>query len=250
MASTLGWKSEAVVSRGVSERAFDLKGEERTVPGIVWHPEGSGSAARPLVLIQHGGSGHKRQPHLLSLARRLVRHHGIAAASIDGPVHGDRRPRDLAEGAVAETRRRYARPDQADAMVADWSATLDALQKLPEIGVGRVGYWGLSMGSLFGVPVVAAEPRIAVAVLGLMGIRPDGGRIAERLASDAPQIRCPVLFLQQRQDELFPVATTGALFDALGSTDKRMHAHPGAHGAVPPEAFLESERFLAQHLIG
>lgn len=52
-----------------------------------------------------------------------------------------------------------------DSMVEDWKATLNALlklQKLPEIGTGWVGDWGLSMGTLFGLPLVAAEPRIEV----------------------------------------------------------------------------------------
>jgi dienelactone hydrolase len=164
-------------------------------------------------------------------------------------VHGDRRPSELAPDAVAETRRRFARPEAVEAMLADWRASVDAVQALPEVGVAPLGYWGLSMGTLFGVPLLAAEPRIVVGVLGLMGIRPDGGRIALRLAEDAPRVRCPVLFLQQRQDELFPVETSGQLFDALASADKRLHAHSGAHAAVPPEEFRASEEFLARHLV-
>jgi dienelactone hydrolase len=241
------WIGEPITGQGVRERGFQVECDARTVPGILWSAEPPAAPA-PLVLIGHGGSGHKRQPHLLSLARRLVRHHGIAALAIDGPVHGDRRPAELAPDAVGETRRRFARPEVADAMIADWRAALDAVQKLPELGLGPLGYWGLSMGTLLGLPLVAAEPRIAVAVLGLMGIRPDGGRIGQRLADDALRLRCPVLFLQQRHDELFPSETSGALFDAIGSADKRMHSHPGPHAGVPPEEFLASEQFLARHL--
>lgn len=251
----MDWTGETTTARGVVERCFRVTCENRRVPGILWSPETTvpaepraSGAPLPLVLIGHGGSGHKRQAHLLGLARRWVRHHGIAAAAIDGPLHGDRRPDDLAADDVEQTRRRFARPQLADQMIADWQATLDGLQKLPELGIGPVGYWGLSMGTLFGVPLLAAEPRVQVAVLGLMGIRPDGGAIAARLARDAPEVRCPLLFLQQRQDELFAVETSGRLFDALGSSDKRLHAHPGRHAAVPREAFLFSESFLADRL--
>ena len=38
------------------------------------------------------------------------------------------------------------------------------------------------------------------------------------------------------------------LFDALGSRDKRLHASPGDHAAVPSEEFVFSARFLARHL--
>ena len=38
------------------------------------------------------------------------------------------------------------------------------------------------------------------------------------------------------------------LFEALGSVDKRLHAHPGDHAAVPIEEMLFSTRFLVRHL--
>ena len=237
------WINE-VTSRGVRERGFELDCDGRRVPGIVWTPE-AGRAPTPLVLIGHGGGGHKREDHLLSLARRLVRHHGIGAVAIDGPVHGDRQPADL-DPTDTQARRRAMRVRQvADHMIADWKATLDALQKEADIGLGPVGYWGLSMGTMFGVPLVAAEPRIQVAVLGLMGTGILGD---SRLGDDAAEIRCPVLFLQQWDDELIPRDAGAALFDAIASSDKRLHAHPGAHSAVPPEEFANTHVFLAAHL--
>jgi len=101
------------------------------------------------------------------------------------------------------------------------------------------------MGTILGLPTVAAEPRISVAVLGLMGLT---GPTKTRIATDAALVSCPVLFLMQWHDELFPRQVAEALFEALGSTDKRLHAHPGKHGDVPPEEFEASERFLALHL--
>ncbi len=56
-------------------------------------------------------------------------------------------------------------------MVADWRATLDALAALPEVDTARVAYGGVSMGTMFGLPFVAAEPRIRAAVFGLCGLR-------------------------------------------------------------------------------
>src|ERR1039458_10620992 len=87
--ATLEWLDDEE-SQGVRERRFDLDRGGRIVPGLLWTPVGA-AGPRPLVLLGHGGSGHKRQDYALSLARRLVRHHGFGAASIDGPVHGDRR---------------------------------------------------------------------------------------------------------------------------------------------------------------
>jgi dienelactone hydrolase len=238
------WIGEETESRSVLERSFAVECDGRRVPGVVWTPAGQ-SAPRPLVLIGHGGGGHKREDHILALARRLVRHHGIAAAAIDGPVHGDRRPADLPEDRE-QVRARLVPREVTDRMIGDWKATLDALQKVDDIGTGKIGYWGLSMGTLFGLPFVAAEPRIAGAVLGLMGT---GMLTGERLAEDAPEVRCPVLFLQQWNDELIPRERGFELFERLGSSDKRLHAHPGAHSAVPPEEFAHTEAFFARHLL-
>src|SRR6478752_7286125 len=85
------------VSRGVVERRFDVAGAGEVVPGIVWTPEAA-TGSRPLVLVGHGGGGHKRMPYVLSLARRLVRHAGYAVAAIDGPGHGDRSGASTTDG--------------------------------------------------------------------------------------------------------------------------------------------------------
>jgi dienelactone hydrolase len=234
---------ESRTSKGVTERDFSVACEDRIVPGVLWTPE-SANVPAPLVLIGHGGNGHKREDHLVALARRLVRHNAIAAVTIDGPAHGDREPEEAKGESFAERRKRFMGDRITDKMVEDWKATLDALQKLPEIGIGRVGYWGLSMGTMFGLPLVAAEPRIEVAVLGLMG--PLGSD--QRLRNDAPKITCPVLFLQQWDDELIPRESSSELFGALASEEKSLHANPGPHSAVPRDEFLDTQSFLAAHL--
>jgi fermentation-respiration switch protein FrsA (DUF1100 family) len=68
------------------------------------------------------------------------------------------------------------------------------------------------------------------------------------MAADAASIGCPVLFIQQWDDSLIPREHVFELFDALGAVDKRLHAHPGEHAAVPVEEIAFSARFLARHL--
>jgi fermentation-respiration switch protein FrsA (DUF1100 family) len=113
------------------------------------------------------------------------------------------------------------------------------------VGDGPVGYWGLSMGTIHGLPLAAAEPRIQVAVFGLMGLV---GPTRDRMAADAASLSCPVLFIQQWDDALIPRKDVLDLFDAIGSVDKRLHAHPGDHSAVPVEEIAFSARFLTRHL--
>ena len=238
---------EETATEGVRERRFDAEGADGVVPGVLWTPPGA-AGSRPLVLIGHGASGSKREGYVVALGRRLVRRYGYAAAAIDGPVHGDRRPDrgDPPALSFLEFSQLWAGdPEMTDRMVADWRLVLEHLAALPEIVGGPVGFWGLSMGTILGLPLVATEARIRVAVLGLMGMT---GPTRARIAEAAPAVRCPVLFLVQWDDELFERPRSFELFDALGSHDKRLHAHPGRHGAVPTEAFEASIDFLHRHL--
>ena len=141
-----------------------------------------------------------------------------------------------------------ADPDMADEMVGDWTCALDALSDLEEVGTGPVGWWGLSMGTIIGVPLIAACSRIEVAVLGLMGTGAPSEAFLKRIVTDARHLRCPVLFLLQWDDELMRRADVLALFDEIGTADKTLHAHPGGHVDVPVEELDASEWFLAAHL--
>jgi len=236
-----------VAAHGVRERRFDLGRGERVIPGLLWTPPDA-VGPRPLVLVGHGAAGSKREDYVVALGRRLVRHLGYAAVAIDGPTHGDRRPGDPThpDAPLLDFAQAWSSDEaMTDEMVADWRATIDGVQQEPDVGPGGVGYWGLSMGTILGVPLVAAERRIVVAVLGLMGLV---GPTRARLATSAAGVGCPVLFLMQWDDELFARDDVLRLFGALGTTDKRLHGQPGRHGEVPSEEFAASEAFLAQHL--
>jgi hypothetical protein len=225
-----------VSERGVTERRFDVHGHGgRTVPGILWTPVDA--AARALVLVGHGAWLDKRTPYVVSLARRLVRHHGIAAVAIDGPEHGER----------ARTGAAWWTDEETDAVTADWRATLAACRARDDIGVDvPLGYWGLSMGTIFGLPFAVSEPDVRVAVLGLMGaIGPTAGRLAEAAAA----LTQPLLFVVQWDDEIAPRDKAIALFGTFASADKRMVVNPGPHSAVPLETFELTEAFLAKHLV-
>jgi pimeloyl-ACP methyl ester carboxylesterase len=237
---------EPLIEEGVVERRFDLDVETRRVPGILWTPQGA-EGPRPIVLIGHGATRHKRVDHILALARHLVSRHQFAVTAIDCPGHGERRSDANADEIqiFADFLAEWTRAGTVDDMIAEWAATLEAVRSLDEVGDGPVGYWGLSMGTIYGLPFAATEPRIQVAVFGLMGLV---GPTHERLAADARRVNCPVLFIQQWDDQLLPRPDVLALFDALATVDKRLHAHPGDHAAVPAEEVEFSINFLVRHL--
>ena len=231
---------------GVLERSFITMRGSRQVPGTLWSP--IDDRRGPLVLLGHGGSGSSTVDYLVALARGLVRDAGCACVAVDGPVHGRRRgERSQDPGLVLlDFSQAWAGDDSmTDEMVADWRLVIDELSEELGLEDPAVGYWGLSMGTILGLPLVAAEPRISAAVLGLCGLT---GPTGPRLGQDAAALRCPVFFLQQLDDELFSRQSCIDLFDALGSPDRQLHATPGRHGEVTAESFRLSSAFLLDRL--
>jgi dienelactone hydrolase len=234
----------------VSERGFPiarrlLRSTRRSVPLAIWHVEGSG-APRPLVLIGHGGSGHKTAPAVERVAQALVGQAGFVAAAIDGPVHGER----VAAGEGAEQvrdrfRALWAGGGSVEPMVADWNDALDDLCAMPIVDVGAIGWYGLSMGTAYGLPMVGCTPRVRCAVLGLWGrCRPRGDEILRQAAA----VRVPVLFQAKPDDEIITIAGATAVFTALGSADKRLTLHPGLHTEIGDAQLAEAVTFLQGRL--
>ncbi|MGH9303270.1 MAG: alpha/beta hydrolase [Acidimicrobiales bacterium] len=233
-------------SNGARRRAFLAKGAGGGIPGLLWSPT-TVTTPLSLVLVGHGASGSKEEGHIVRLCRHLATRHGLAAAAIDGPVHGDRRRDKCTDGRLQflNFAKAWATdPLLTDKMVEDWRNVLDELFELEELS-GTAGYWGLSMGTILGLPLVAAEARVRAAVLGLMGLI---GPTKERLEKDAANVSCPVLFLVQWSDAVFARSAAFELFDCIASSEKVLHANPGAHGALPAAELGESARFLARHL--
>jgi dienelactone hydrolase len=234
-------------SGGVTEQLFTL-GE---IPGVLWTPEDA-PGTRPLILMGHGGGQHKKEPGIVARARRFAGEGGFAVAAIDVPNHGGRPTGEEFDRIATEYRTRTVAGEDTAALVtamytlvagqavAEWQAVLTAVQQLDHIGGGPVGYWGVSMGCAFGMPLVAAEPRVRAAVVGLLG--------SPVLAEAARQITVPVQFLVQWDDERMPRADSLALFDAIGSAEKTLHANPGGHADLPRFETDSSLRFFARHL--
>ncbi|MDH6546437.1 dienelactone hydrolase [Streptomyces sp. SAI-117] len=234
-------------SEGVVEEHF-LLGD---IPGVLWTPRDA-DGVRPLIAMGHGGGQHKRSPDIVGRARRFVTECGFAVVAVDAPSHGDRPDHQEFTRIATEYEVRLGAGGELAPLIADfqalvagqivpeWQAVLGAVQKLGHVGLGPVGYWGLSLGCVIGVPLVAADSRVRAAVLGLGG--------AEVPAAAAARITVPVEFLMQWDDERVPRPQSLALFDAFASTDKTLHANPGRHGDVPAFETDSTLRFFARHL--
>ncbi len=230
----------------VHEHAFTLTVNGRRVPGVYWCAHRDDPRA-PLVLVSHGGSGHKRAPSVMDVVSGLTAGHGFVVVSIDGPVHGDRRE-PFAEGPAVrdEFRERWARGGSVEPMVEDWSAALEHVLGCLGTPERAVGWMGLSMGTAYGLPFVAAQPRrFSAAVLGMWGLCRPG---SERLAQDAAAVSCPVAFHQKWDDAVFTREGQIRLYEALGSAEKKLCIYPGGHTDPKGEQLHDALDFLRRKL--
>jgi dienelactone hydrolase len=244
----LNWCGDPVSAGEYCERGFTTERGGHIIPGVLWYPARA-SGRRPLVLMGHGGSAHKRSERLVMLGRMFAGDYGWYAAAIDGPAHGERGPVTAATDPAY--RQMWQRPEIVQDMIDDWKATLDALSTLEQIDGVRVGYWGVSMGTMFGLPYVASDARVRTAVLGKAGMTGSSVRrsgIDTHFKAFSPKVTVPVLFVMQWDDERFDRQGQLELFDQLGSPDKRLLAYPGQHADNGPEAFEVQAAFLKRYL--
>jgi hypothetical protein len=94
-----------------------------------------------------------------------------------------------------------------------------------------------------GVRLALVEPRLAAAILFA------GSYVPRRTLEEARRVTLPLLVLLQWDDEGNDRARSLELFDALGSTQKTLHANTGGHTGVPAFEGDDGNRFLARHLV-
>jgi hypothetical protein len=93
-----------------------------------------------------------------------------------------------------------------------------------------------------GIRLALAEPRIRAAVLFA------GSFVPAIVVEEARQVTIPLLVLLQWDDEGNDRQAALDLFDALGSTEKTLHANLGGHTGVPQFEADDGGRFFARHL--
>jgi dienelactone hydrolase len=247
------WLEERPVQDGVVERSFLTRRGSSNIPGLLWLPP-TAAPAVGLVLLGHGGSGHKRTDRIVCLGRWFASQAGLAAMAIDGPYHGDRDHAPLPRPVYQARMAAEGMEIMLDRMTADWLAAVAALGDSGIADTSTVGYLGMSMGTRFGLPLAAAMgAAMRCVVFGKFGLRQaatmsPGLLVPSRVASDARRITAPTLFHLQWHDEVFPREGQLELFDLLASPDKQLIAYAGRHAETKPEAVAVWRDFVSRHL--
>jgi hypothetical protein len=199
---------------------------------------------RLIVLIGHGGSRHRRAESVVMMAQAVLDKVPAYVAAIDGPLHGDRL-RGLAQDTVSA----FAALWQTESggvrdMADDWHAALIQVRALPGAAELPIGYYGVSMGTAFGLPFLAEQPMIGAASLGMWDA---SFSKSERLLAIATRVQCSVLFQHRERDEYFSREGALRLFDSIGSSDKRFVPLQGSHGESADQLQIAAE-FLIRRL--
>lgn len=214
----------------------------------------AGQRAPPVVLLGHGGSGHKRNERNVRLARWLATNAGIASLAIDGPFHGDRAvtghgPDDYQHLVLREGAR-----EVQDRMLHDWLEVLHQADGAGWVDAGRVAVIGMSMGARYGLPVCAAlSGRLRCAVIGKFGLvqgrhLPAGLAVDDVIVDAASKITGPVMQHVQWHDEVFTLRGQLELFELLASPDKQLRGRPGVHATTHLDDETAWCEYVASHV--
>lgn len=234
-------------------RAFRFEYSSRgdRVPGLLLLPA-EGAGPWPLVLLQHGAGGSKDADYL-DAARLPWVHRGLAVASIDLPLHGERGSAKLTEILLAGLAEPSAERDAGGRglwsdfvrqSLHDLGRALDALAPHPELDAERIAYAGFSLGAILGALFAPEEPRLRSAALALggAGFGPPALDPAHGIARFAPR---PLLLLNATRDERIPRAAAEALHAAAGEP-KELRWFECGHHDLPGVALKAMWQFLAR----
>lgn len=246
MSSNVDWQA-ADDTKGMDTLDFVVsRPGMRDLSGALWIPA-EVEPDVPLMLFGHGASGDRYQAPIPGLAQRFVNELGCPALSVDGPVHGLRRVEPGGREALQVERKR---PTSTADFLEEWHFAIDFALGHESIGTRPLAYFGLSMGSGFGIPMIAERDDVIVSTLGLLGTDGPFGGESSLLLDSASKITHPVLYLVQLEDELFGREGCLEIFDAIASDNKRLHANPGLHPAVPREEVEFAFEFMKNHILG
>ncbi len=248
--------------------------ENNTVHGLYFQPPGKGPFPGVVVLHILGGDFILSQTIANALARN-----GVAALAIKMPYYAERRrpghPRRMLSNNIEESIEGMTQG------VLDIRRSVAWVRDRPEVNDADLGITGISLGGLMSALSAAAEPRVRK-----VGIQLAGGNLAEAiwdrenketkgfrenwLAKGGTRetfikVVMPVepttyghllkgrqvLMLAARQDEIFPVSSTMALWKSIGEEPELIWLEDAGHYTALLYIMRETERlsqFMKQPL--
>jgi dipeptidyl aminopeptidase/acylaminoacyl peptidase len=134
----------------------------------------------------------------------------------------------------------------------DLRRSIDYLETRDDIDMNKIAYFGISWGGFSGAPMMAIEPRFKAGVLVLAGIWLNPNHLPETIGSSyLPRITIPVVMLNGKYDQTFPLETSQKpFFELLGTPPehKKMILYNEGHSLPRNEMIKESLNWLDTYL--
>jgi len=196
-------------------------------------------------LIGHGLSADREHSGVQVPMQILAREHSAAVIAPELPLHGKRDPfpDDPNPMGIVERWQDFWVSGGAAQIVREFRVLM--AYGAETFGPLPVAYFGLSLGTQYGIVLLSQHPEIQAAVLGLFGSRPMPKTPV--MNHHAPRVGCPTYFIQKLDDELHPAATSSHLFSSLGGSEKRLDSTPGPHGDISEQSVRKGCSFLVEN---
>jgi dienelactone hydrolase len=241
--------------QGLNAQRFEIVSRGDFVPGILYLPDPAPQTPLPLLLLQHG-TAEGMDSRTLEFAASWVKQ-GLAVATIDLPLHGERSSPKLSErlisgwgqianNSVIDSETGVLVEEFARQTTSDLIRTLDGLVELPAIDGDRVGFMGSSLGAIVGSYLLAHDPRPRAAVLALTR----GGQGPRDLdpATYLAKVSGPsIMIVTTNEGEKGSAAAPDALFEAASEPKELLRLASNSQ-SLPDDALTEVWRFLSKEL--
>lgn len=224
----------------IREVRFAVETAGQEAPGVLFYADGE--EGMPLVVIQHPATSSKDDYFVRDVGMMWARR-GWACVGLDAPFHGERAGADP----MKLLREREHFPAASAQFAAELTAAVDAIAEKYPVDTGRMGYVGYSMGSMLGIPAVAADGRYKAAAFCLVG---EGGLLGSATAEGSPVGQLggvAVRIVGKLSDEFFSRESTEALYAALPG-EKDLAWLPGGHFEIGPDVIKSAEQWLKRTL--
>jgi formylglycine-generating enzyme required for sulfatase activity/tRNA A-37 threonylcarbamoyl transferase component Bud32 len=189
-------------------------GNER-VPVFLFLPKNARPPYQTVVFFPHSGARIMRSAAEMDMT--VIDFVVRSGRALCYPVYRDTYERHVERTASGPNFRRD--------LVIQWSKdlgrALDWMETRKDLDTRRLVFYGVSLGAIDGVPLVAVEERVKAAVFLAGGYRLKRAAPEIEPVNFAPRIRVPVLLLGGRYDFQHPLETAQRpLFTALGTPEK------------------------------
>jgi dienelactone hydrolase len=218
------------------------------VPALLQLPQSTG--ALPGVLLLHGFSSRKER--MADTIGRALAQRGVAALSVDLPLHGARE--EGIEG--LSLRNPLALVQKWTLAVREANAAIEYLRNRSDIDPSRIGIGGYSLGAYLGVIVASRNNHVNALALAAGGDLPGKTPFSALVRSIADPKRAarafagrPLLMINGRYDRTIRPEQARVLFEAAGEP-KEIRWYDGGHW--PPQSAVDqvADWLAAQLLSG